>query len=140
MKKIFFILPAISILYFSCKKTTYTQPPPPTINSFISNPGIINQGESSTLSWSVEGAISWTINGEAVTGSSKIVTPDASAEYTLVATNLGGSVNAKTTVTVNILPPPPPPIDTLASGWKKMDRISSDFINDIFFFNNTGFA
>src|SRR4030095_17213953 len=81
-----------------------------------------------------------TINGEAVTGSSKIVTPDASAEYTLVATNLGGSVNAKTTVTVNILPPPPPPIDTLASGWKKMDRISSDFINDIFFFNNTGFA
>ena len=130
------LLGPISILYFSCTKhTTSTQPP--KINSFISNPGTINQGESSTLSWSVDTATSLTINGETVTGSSKIVTPGASAEYTLVATNSGGSVNAKTTVTVNI---PPPPIDTLASGWKKMDRISSDVVNDIFFINNTGFA
>src|SRR5215813_7147127 len=98
---------AISILYFSCtKKTASIQPP--KINSFISNPSTINQGESSTLSWSVDGATSLTINDETVTGSSKIITPSASAEYTLVATNSSGSVNAKTTVTVNI------PIDTLA--------------------------
>src|SRR5215471_10416627 len=101
MKKTFFILPASSILYFSCtKNATPIQPLPPKINSFTSKPGTINQGDSSTLSWSVDGATTLTINGDTVTGSSKIVTPGASAEYTLVATNSGGSVNAKTTVTV----------------------------------------
>jgi photosystem II stability/assembly factor-like uncharacterized protein len=63
--------------------------------------------------------------------------PNASAEYTLVATNSGGSVNAKTTVTVNI---PPPPIDTLASGWEKISLNYSFGLADIFFINNTGFA
>ena len=109
MKKIFVILPAISILYFSCTKNTASIHPP-KINSFISDPGTINQGDSSTLSWSVDNGISLTINGETVTGSSKIVMPGASEEYTLVATNSGGSVNAKTTVTVNIPPPPIPGI------------------------------
>lgn len=136
MKKIFFILPVISLLYFSCTKNT-TSIQLPKINSFISNQSTINQGESSTLSWSVDNATSLTINGETVTGSSKIVTPDASAEYTLAATNSGGSVNAKTTVTVNI---PPPPIDTLGSGWQEISLNNSSFVNDIFFINNTGFA
>ena len=136
MKKIFFILPAISILYYSCTKNTASIHPP-KILSFISNPSTINLGESSTLSWSVDTATSLTINGDTVTGSSKIVTPSSSAEYTLVATNSGGSVNAKTTVTVNI---PPPPIDTLANGWEKIPLNYSPDLFDIFFINNTGFA
>jgi len=136
MKKIFFILPAISILYFSCtKKTPSIQPP--MINSFMSNPGTINQGDSSTLLWSVDGATYLTINGETVTGSSKMVAPNASEEYTLVATNSGGSVNAKTRVIVNI---PPPSIDSLGSGWKKIPGIYPSDLLDIFFVNNTGFA
>src|SRR5437762_13695845 len=133
MKKIFFILPAISILYFSCTKNT-TSIHAPEIHSFISSPSTINQGESSTLSWSVDTATSLTINGETVTGSSKIVTPSASTEYTLVATNSGGSVNAKTTVTVS------PPIDTLASGWERIPLNYSSDLADIFFINNTVFA
>jgi photosystem II stability/assembly factor-like uncharacterized protein len=130
-------LVAVSILYFSCKKNTTASITPPKIHSFTSNPGTINQGDSSTLSWSVDAASSLAINGEMVTGSNKIVTPGASTEYTLVATNLDGSVNAKTTVTVNI---PPPPIDTLGSGWKKISYIDSSNLADIFFINNTGFA
>jgi photosystem II stability/assembly factor-like uncharacterized protein len=136
MKKIFFILPAISILYFSCSKNTASIHPP-KIYSFISDPSAINQGESTTLSWSVDTATSLTINGETVTGSSKIVTPSASTEYILVATNSAGSVNAKTTVTVNI---PPPPKDTLASGWEKITLNDSSDLFDIFFIHNTGFA
>jgi len=133
---IFILLPGtIAIPYFSCKKDTASILPP-KIHFFKSDPGTINQGESSTLSWSVDAATSFTINGDTVTGSSKIVTPGASAEYTLVATNSGGSVNAKTTVTVNI---PPSPIDSLASGWEKIPLSSSDIL-DIFFINSTGFA
>ena len=134
LKKIFFILPAISILHFSCTKNSTSTQPPPKINSFISNPSTINQGESSTLLWSVDSGTSLTINGDTVTGSSKIVTPGASTEYTLVATNSVGSVNAKTTVTVN------PPIDTFASGWEKIPLNYSSDLYDIFFINNTGFA
>jgi photosystem II stability/assembly factor-like uncharacterized protein len=133
------LIGAIAILHFSCKKDTASVQPP-KINSFISNPGIINEGDSSTLSWSVDNATYVTINGETVTGSSKTVTPDASAEYTLVATNSGGWVNAKTTVTVNLPPPPPPPIDTLGSGWEKITLNDSSYLADIFFVNKTGFA
>lgn len=75
---------------------------PPIINSFTANPASINPGGSSTLSWNVTGATSLSITPGigTVTGSSKQVSPAATTEYTLVATNAYGSTNAKTTVTV----------------------------------------
>ena len=75
---------------------------PPVITSFSANPASIAPGGSSTLSWSVTGATSLSITPGigTVTGSSKLVSPPATTEYTLVATNANGSTSAKTTVTV----------------------------------------
>lgn len=87
-------------------------PPPPTkpiINSFSANPATIDSGQVSTLSWSVTDAITISINGEIVTGNSKVVSPPSTTTYTLTASNSAGDVTAQTTVTVNPPPPPPPP-------------------------------
>src|SRR5579872_864009 len=94
-------------------------PPPtpaPTISSFTANPTSINQGSSSTLSWSTSNATNITINPGNMTSSqassSVSVTPSATTTYTLTATNSTGSANASTTVTVNVSQPPPPPTPT----------------------------
>lgn len=85
-----------------------TAPPPlapPTISSFSASPASISPGGSTTLSWSVAGAASLTLNGSAVSGSSAAVAPSATTTYALVATNSGGSTSAQATVTV-VAPPP----------------------------------
>ncbi len=75
---------------------------PPVIHAFSASPASIAPGGSSTLSWNVTGATSLSISPGvgAVTGSSRVVNPAATTEYTLIATNAYGSTNAKTTVTV----------------------------------------
>lgn len=85
----------------------------PVISSFTASPSSITQGASSTLSWTVSGEASLTINGGVgpVTGlSSKSVTPSATTTYTLTATNAAGSVTATAAVSVNAaaLPALPP--------------------------------
>jgi hypothetical protein len=77
--------------------------PRPTIVSFTASPSVVAPGGSSTLAWSVAGATSLSIQPGigAVTGSSRVVNPAATTEYTLIATNASGSVTAKTTVTIN---------------------------------------
>ncbi len=75
---------------------------PPIITSFSASPASIAPGGSSTLSWNVTGATSLSITPGigTVTGSSQQVSPAATTEYTLVATNAYGSASAKTIVTV----------------------------------------
>lgn len=75
---------------------------PPVIHSFSANPASIAPGGSSTLSWSVTDATSLSISPGigTVTGSSRVVNPSATTEYTLLATNAYGSTSAKTTVMV----------------------------------------
>ncbi len=80
--------------------------PKPTISSFTANPTAINSGSSSTLSWTVTGALTLSINGGvgSVTGTSSIsVSPTATTTYTLTATNNGGTSTAQTTI--NVTPP-----------------------------------
>src|SRR5262249_55318989 len=76
---------------------------PPAIAFFSANPATIAQGAASTLSWSVTGATSLTIdNGVGiVTGlTSRPVSPALTTTYTLTAANSAGMVTARTTVTV----------------------------------------
>lgn len=75
---------------------------PPVIHQFTANPASIAPGGSSRLSWNVTGATSLSISPGigAVTGSSRVVNPPATTEYTLVATNAYGSSHAKATVVV----------------------------------------
>lgn len=81
----------------------------PRIINFSAVPATINQGQSSTLVWDVENAASVTITpnlGSVSLNGSQQVTPQATTEYTLTATNPAGSVTAKVTVNVIVVPAP----------------------------------
>ncbi|MCC6190756.1 MAG: hypothetical protein IT318_17150 [Anaerolineales bacterium] len=75
---------------------------PPAIASFTASPALIALGGTSTLSWSVSGAASLSLAPGigAATGASYAVSPAATTEYTLTATNAHGSASATVTVTV----------------------------------------
>ena len=82
-----------------------TAPVTPTIASFSASPASITAGASSTLSWSVSGATSLTINQgvgpqSSLTTGSVSVTPSATTTYTLTATNGSTSVTMPATVSV----------------------------------------
>jgi len=75
--------------------------PKPVISSFTANPPEISPGQSSTLSWTVNGAyniVSPQVG--AVRGSNVTVTPAKTTTYYLVSTNAYGRRTAKVTVTV----------------------------------------
>ena len=76
----------------------------PTIRSFTASPTTIDSGGSSTLSWSVAGADSLSIDQSVgtVTGTSKSVSPTETTTYTLTATNSAGSATATATVSVSV--------------------------------------
>lgn len=78
---------------------------PPTINEFAAAPGAYLAPGSSTLTWSVGGADSLSINGTDVTALSElVVSPAATTVYTLTATNSDGPVTQDVTVRVNPAP------------------------------------
>jgi hypothetical protein len=70
---------------------------------FISNPGTINSGQASQLSWKVLNATSVSISGIGNVGlqGSTSVSPTQTTTYQLTATAAGGSQNATATVVVN---------------------------------------
>jgi hypothetical protein len=78
-------------------------PPPPTINSFNASPDTIISGQEVTLSWSVSGSKSVTIqpilHSADSTGSTR-VSPAASTAYTIIASNDSGSVTSFVSITV----------------------------------------
>jgi len=102
------ILVPLALLAAGCPTTASK----PLINEFKATPATIHAGQKSTLSWSVTGATSLSIDPGvgAQTGTSTDVTPTATTTYTLNATGLGGSATATTTVTV--LPAVPAPVIT----------------------------
>lgn len=99
--------------------TLPTNPPAtttkPVISSFAATPDTITQGNSSILTWTVQGATSVTIDqgigSVAVTGA-RTVSPVGSTVYTLIATNDAGSVPAAVQITVSApIPIPVPAMD-----------------------------
>lgn len=86
---------------------TTTPPPPsvplPTIASFTATPARITSDQTTTLTWSVTGAqtISLDQGVGVVNGNSTVVTPGSTRTYTLTATNSAGrTTTATTSVTV----------------------------------------
>jgi hypothetical protein len=75
----------------------------PVINSFNSSPGSIIPGGSSTLSWSVTGCNTVSIDPEignvGLTGT-RVVFPTTTTTYTLTATNVAGTVTATARVVI----------------------------------------
>jgi hypothetical protein len=82
---------------------TVTTPPPPTI-SFSASPSAIIRGSSSTLSWSVSGILISSVTlsdfGSVATSGTRSVSPTTTRQYTLSATNPGGTTTRSVTITV----------------------------------------
>jgi hypothetical protein len=75
----------------------------PAITSFTASPASIKSGASTTLSWTVTGATSLSLDQGVgtVTGTSKVLSPTASTTWLLTATSGAGSVTMPVTVTVH---------------------------------------
>jgi len=74
----------------------------PTITSFTASPSTIQAGQSSTLSWTANGASYSIVSPQigAIRGTSVAVTPAQTTTYTLYSTNAYGRSKATVTVTV----------------------------------------
>jgi len=99
-----------TILSTGCAKhVAKVQPPaappaPPTPTATLAaNPDVIQQGQQTTLTWQTSNANQITIAGIGTLPSSgsRVVTPNASTTYNLVAKGPGGSSDASARVTVN---------------------------------------
>ena len=138
MKWLFLVLALAGLIMIGgCKKKVQPAPPAPPppppapTASLTANPAAIQQGESTTLSWSTRNATDVSIDGlgsvEPV--GSKQVTPTASTTYRLVAKGEGGTQEATARVTVTAPPPPPtPPAPSLTE-----QQLFSQNVKDIFF-------
>ncbi|GAD23345.1 glycosyl hydrolase family 18 protein [Acidovorax sp. MR-S7] len=99
-------------------------PPPPRIGTFAAQPGTIDAGGTSILTWLTENATACTASGawsgeQAASGSAS-VKPAATSTYALSCRNAAGAaVSASATVTVRARQPdpqdPPPPGDGLSA-------------------------
>ncbi len=92
-------------------------PKPPTISRFTADRTTISLGESVMLSWDLAGAKAAYLryNGGAegvVAPGNKIVSPEITTVYTLVARNDDGETWAQVTITVNPVPPTSMPTST----------------------------
>ncbi len=106
-----FTLTAPTVVGSSTASTSVTVQPgvAPLISAFSASPSTVTAGNNTTLSWSVSGATSLSIDHSlgTVTGSSKLISiPSAGTwVFTLTATNQWGTSSAQTTVIANVAPP-----------------------------------
>src|SRR5579863_9440629 len=98
---------ALSLAGCSKKAAQATPPtPPPPVAptaTLAASPDVIQQGQSTTLSWQTNNASDITIDGLGTVpaSGSKTISPGSSTTYTLTAKGPGGSQNASARVTVN---------------------------------------
>jgi peptidoglycan-associated lipoprotein len=101
---------AVAVFLTGCNKqaakaTPPAPPPPPAAPTatLAAAPNVIQQGQSTTLTWQTQNATEININGLGTVpaSGSRNVTPNSSMTYTLVAKGPGGTQDASTRVTVN---------------------------------------
>ncbi len=104
------VIVAGALSFAGCSKkaaqaTPPTPPPPPVAPTatLAASPDVIQQGQSTTLTWQTNNASDITIDGLGTVSASgsKTVMPNSSTTYTLTAKGPGGSQNASARVTVN---------------------------------------
>ncbi|MBV8551236.1 MAG: OmpA family protein [Acidobacteriaceae bacterium] len=105
-----------------CHKKAAPPPPPPpqaapppaakpVVNFFTAEPDTINNGQPSSLRWSVTGANTVEVDngiGQVSPDGRRAVYPTSTTTYNLTATGPGGTATASTTITVSTPPPPQP--------------------------------
>ena len=105
---------AVILALGACKKKEAPPPPPPPppppapTASLSANPNVIEQGQSTTLSWRTENASDVSLEGmgPVEANGSRSVTPSDSTTYRLIARGAGGTQEATARVTVTAPPPP----------------------------------
>ena len=104
------VIVAGALSFAGCSKkaaqaTPPAPPPPPAAPTatLAASPDVIQQGQSTTLTWQTNNASDITIEGLGTVSASgsKTVMPNSSTTYTLTAKGPGGSQNASARVTVN---------------------------------------
>ena len=89
----------------AAQATPPSPPPPPAAPTatLAANPAVIQQGQTTTLTWQTDNASEITIEGlgTVAASGSKPVTPNASTTYMLTAKGPGGTQDASARVTVN---------------------------------------
>ncbi|HET7440666.1 MAG TPA: peptidoglycan-associated lipoprotein Pal [Terriglobales bacterium] len=107
------IVLAVAVALTACsKKVAKVSPPPPPppapapTATLAASPNVIEQGQSTELTWQTQNADTVTIAGLGTVGASgsRTVTPNDSITYTLTAKGPGGSGEATARVTVNAKP------------------------------------
>ncbi|MGA9542056.1 MAG: peptidoglycan-associated lipoprotein Pal [Candidatus Sulfotelmatobacter sp.] len=112
--RLFFMIAALSALFTlaACsKKVAKATPPPPPAPpaptaTLAANPSVLQQGQSTTLTWQTTNATDITIPGlgTVAASGSRTISPSTSTTYDLVAKGPGGSQDASARVTVNPKP------------------------------------
>ncbi|MGA6987451.1 MAG: peptidoglycan-associated lipoprotein Pal [Terriglobales bacterium] len=99
---------ALTLAGCAKKAAKVTPPPPPTATpaptvTLAANPSVVQQGQSSVLTWQTTNSNEITIAGLGTVppSGSRSVTPSASTTYTAVAQGAGGTNEASARVTVN---------------------------------------
>lgn len=115
-----------------------TPAPPPTAAptaSLAANPSVIEQGQSTQLTWNSRDAEVVTIQGIGEVGASgaQMLAPNASTTYTLTAKGPGGTQEASVRVTVNPSPSAKADVSSVSE-----EELFNRNIKDVFFdFNNS---
>jgi peptidoglycan-associated lipoprotein len=111
-------------------KVTPPNPPAPTAPTatLAANPSVIQQGQSTVLTWQTNNATEITVAGLGTlpASGSRAVVPSSSTTYTLVANGPGGTTDASARVTVNAV------VSNAAPSPSDEDLFSKN-IKDIFF-------
>jgi len=138
LKWITLILTLAAVMFLGAchKKTTPPPPPPPPpppaapTASISANPGSIEKGQSTTLTWQTSNATNVTIAGLGALqpNGSQQVSPTDSTTYTLTVQGPGGTQTATARVTVTAPPPPPPPPPSPTD-----EELFSQNVKDIYF-------
>lgn len=108
-------------------------PNPPTIETFVADPGTVERGQSAALRWIVKDATQIEIDqglGTVAAVGQREVSPDDHTTYTIRAAGPGGQATASTTLAVT-LPPPPAPV-AAAPRPTISERLSSE-VRDVYF-------
>ena len=108
-------------------------PNPPTIETFVADPGTVERGRTAALRWVVKDATQIEIDqglGTVAAVGQREVSPDDHTTYTIRATGPGGQATASTTLAVT-LPPPPAPV-AAAPRPTISERLSSE-VRDVYF-------
>lgn len=145
-KKVSLVLMAgiagLVLLVASCHKKAVPPPAPPApppaatpapTGSLTAEPGTIQKGESSTLTWTSENATDVSIApsvGTVQSSGSTTVTPDSSTTYTLTVKGAGGENTYTARVTVTSPPPPAAPVTPAVSEQELFEQNVKDVYFD----------